>query len=284
MKKTILTSIFALFLSISFAQDNGKTSIAIIPFTYSPDGNVTRNGPQIIWTISAAFDESKRFTIVPTANWGMPQDATESQYTSQAKDIGVNYLITGSVDRVPATRYPIKDSYGNVTGNLYSARVFFSIKVINVETGTVFSSKSFDAGSGFLHTVSTEAAIFNAIKNADADVKKWINETFPVNIGLMKIIKKDAKGGALSILISAGSESGISEGKGGKNKLTKFKIVEYVTETFDGKSMKRTVQIGSAQVDKVDDANFTECTVTDGKMDVAKKFDAGDKLFLITIN
>jgi hypothetical protein len=191
--------------------------------------------------------------------------------------------VTGSVEKVPVMKHPNLDQYGNVISYTYSAKVIFSIKVINVETG-VFSTKNFEDGSGFLNMLNSESAVNNAIKRAETDVKKWINEAFPVNVGLVKIIKKDDKGGALSVLISAGSSSGVSEGKGRKNKPTRFKIVEYVSETVDGKIMKRTVQIGSAEIDLVNDENFSECIVTDGRAEVANKVDAGTKLFLITIN
>jgi hypothetical protein len=284
MKKKLLTFIFAAICSLSYAQDS-KTTIAIIPGSINEnDENVVKYAPRIVSVLSSIIQESKRFSLVSTDNWGMPQDANESQYVSQAKDLGINYIVTGSVDRAPVTRYPIRDQYGNETGNTYSAHIAFSIKIINVETGSIFNSKSFDIGSGFLHTTTTASAVTNAIKHADIDVRKWINETFPVNVGLVKIIKKDDKGGALSVLISAGSSSGVSEGSGRKNKPTRFKIVEYVSENVDGRVMKRTSQIGSAEVDKVDDENFSECIVTDGRMEVANKMDAGTKLFLITIN
>ena len=285
MRKTILTLALSIGLTISYGQDNSKTSIAIVPFSESQDNkNVEKFSPQLISAISATFVDSKRFTVTPTDNWGMPQDASQSQYVDQAKSLGVNYLVTGSIDMVPVTYYNKTDQYGNVIGKTYSAHIVFSIKVISVETGAVFNSKNFDIGSGFLHTVSSGEAVNNAIKHVEPAVKKWIGETFQVNIGLLRIIKKDDKGGALSVLISVGSESGISEGKGRKSRPTKFKIVEYDSETVDGKVMKRAVQIGMAEVDKVDDANFSECIVTEGRMDVAKKVDAGEKLFLITVN
>ena len=214
----------------------------------------------------------------------MPQDASEMQYVGQAKDLGVNYIITGNIERVPIINHPILNQYGNVINYSYSAKVIFSIKVISTETGGIFNSKNFEVGSGFLNLNTAEGAVNAAIRRAEVDVKKWVNETFPVNVGLLKIITKDDKGGALTVLISAGSESGLTEGKGHKVKATRFKIVEYTSEDVNGKAMKRTVQIGEALVDKVEDANFSECKVTEGKMEVANKVNAGVKLFLITVN
>jgi hypothetical protein len=284
MKKILFLCILSLGYIGVRAQDNSKTTIVIIPGSINNDDeNVVKYAPRLVSVLSSVFQESKRFSLLSTDNWGMPQDATEAQYTSQAKDLGVNFIVTGSVEKIPITNHPNFNQYGAVVGYTYSAKVFFSIKLINVETGTS-STKSFEDGSGFFNMMNTESAVNNAINKAGTDVKKWANEAFPVNVGLVKIIKKDDKGGALSVLISAGSSSGVSEGKGRKNKPTRFKIVEYISETVDGKIMKRTVQIGSAEIDKVDDDNFSECIVTDGRKEVASKVDAGTKLFLITIN
>jgi hypothetical protein len=287
LKKEFLTSIFVFIIIASFAQDSTKMTFAIVPFSETQDNkHIAEYGPKLIKAIIYYCDTmAERFTVVPTDKWGMAQDASESQYIDKAKSLGITYLITGAIHSVTTYQDNAKDQNGNIV-SFYNSDVIFSMKIIESQTGKIFNSDTIHTRSRrdfniILQPKSTialspQSAIIAAIHNGGFWVFREISKTFPDIITIVKVLAKDDKGGALLILVSGRSEPPHVQPPP-PQRPKQYKIVEYATETVDGKLIKRTVPIGIAQVDN---ENYTECIVTDGRMDVAKKIMQGKKLFL----
>ncbi len=295
MKNLLLVSIFGLFFFASFAQDSNKITYAIAPF---PEIKGAKNefGPKLIKAIISECDKYGRFVVVPTDKWAMAGEAWQSQYADRARSLGITYLIIGKIDSVSIYQDSSKDQNAKIITS-YNADVVFSINIIESKTGIIFNSDTIHARarSDFKPTFpqksmtlypSADSAIVAALYHGGFWVFRMISKTFPEIIRPVRILAKDDKGGALLVLISAGSKSSllknIGQYKTGRRK--ELKIIQYTTETGDNKVLRRIVQIGLAEVDKVDDQNFSECIVTDGRMEVAKKINAGEELFFVPLN
>ena len=280
MKKTTLI-LSLILLAFTMSAQESKTTISLEPITVPQGINFGTYPQQITALVSGAFVEVNRFTVMPNDNWNIPQSAGGDPYIDVAKTYGVAYMISISLNALSTQNFSSTDANG-VIHPAFAAHVSITIKVINTETGAIFNSKTFDMNP-FLRMTTPQASLSLALGNFNVALKKWVGAAFPITIGVVRIIEQNDKKGAVKILIKAGSESGVFAGKSKKDK-TQFKVVEYVSEDVNGKTMSRTVAIGTAEMEQVDDANFSDCKVTNGGLEIAKKIADGKKLFLITTN
>ena len=108
-------------------------------------------------------------------------------------------------------------------------------------------------------------------------IEKFIKDNFKIVASIASIEEKKNNGDALKVLISGGSSTGVVE----KNV---FKVYEVSELLVDGKNLTRKKTIGKIIVVKVEDENFSICTVAEGGADITKKIEAGAKIKCELIN
>jgi TolB-like protein len=284
MKKIFFTT--ALFMginTISNAQVE-KTSIGVLPVT-STNGKEYNETVSITEEISNAFIKTKRFILVERTkmdalkkekNLQKTEDFIDGSTVEQGKSLGAEFLISNTLN-----------SYSN-DGEV--CKFSLALKVIEVSTGQVLTSETIEAKGGgkggsllnaaigvnVSNTNNPDGALKKALKDILPQIDAFVRKNFPAIFSIAEISEKDSKGGAKTILISGGSEMGLKKGD-------KLKIVEVSEMEVNGKKMTRKKDIAELQLIKVEDENFSSCSVKTGNIDVTTKFDAKAKLQVLTL-
>ena len=287
MKKSVLFIAFVLVVFIISAQ-TPKIVIGIPPF--SSTGSFASMEPVVYDMVSNAFNESGRFTVVERSRWDVidkekdiqkGEDFLSKKGLQDAAALGAEFIVIGSIANLSATKKEVRNNNGQLTGYTYAGYVSLTLKVVNVQTGQVVSSKSIneDNGMGGFNlnfATSPQNAITKVIRTCSKKVKVWIGEAFPVKMKVVKILEQNGKS-AKVVLVSGGSENGITE-------KTNVRIVYYEEIDLDGKKISRPVDIAEGKIIKVEDQNFSDCKIQTNGQDVQKKIDEGKQLFVITID
>lgn len=290
MTKSLIVLSFLLGLGY-YAQAQVKTVVGIVPFTYVQGAANYHDVNSIQEAVTNAFVDTRRFTIVDRTKMEALLGELErqkgavfidSKIIKQGVQFGASYLIIGHIISAQAEEMRSDDGKGHVIVN-YKARLAISLQIIDVATGEVISSETIEPKAGVSAYIinigysSPQAAITKAIDDIEKEVDKFVGRNFPQTFSIAEIQEKDSKGSAKTILIAGGSAAGLKKGD-------KLKAVEFVDLEVDGKKMTRKKEVCEMKITKVEDENFSICTVVSGGVDLNAKFEAKVKLQLITIN
>ncbi len=285
MKNNIYLSAFLLVTSfIVNAQE--KIGVGILPFTYVQGASSSYDANSIQETVTNAFVKTKRFNIVDRSkmdaltkekNLQKTEDFIDGTVIEQGISLGAKNLISGHVISSKAEQMRADD--GTVT---YKAKLSISLKVIDVATGQVITSETIEpkSGNSLLGAIgigasTPEAAVSKAIKDIENKIDEFVNKNFPQVFYIAEIQEKDGKGNATKILIAGGSEFGLKKGD-------KLKVVEITDMEVNGKKLQRKKEIGELKILKVEDENFSTCSVSSGGIEINSKFESKIKLQIIT--
>ncbi|WP_297868459.1 CsgG/HfaB family protein [uncultured Flavobacterium sp.] len=274
-----------LFSILSNAQE--KTSIGILPFTYVNGASNQQTTNSIQETVTNGFVKTKRFNIVDRTKMDALRSEKKLQksedfidaktYAEQGVSLGAQYLVSGHV--VSANAEQMRADDGAIT---YKTKLSINLKVIDVATGQVVSSETIEpkSGSSLLGAIglgasSPEASIAKAIKGIEEKVDDFVSRNFPISFFIAEIQEKDSKGAAVRLMIAGGSEFGLSKGD-------KLKVVEISVMEVGGKKLTRKKEVGELKITKVEDENFSTCSVNSGGVDIATKFEAKANLQVVT--
>ena len=291
MKKIILS--IALFAGINFvASAQEKTGVGIMSFTYVQGGADYQDVNSIQETVINAFVKTKRFNIVDRSKMDAlkkekdlqkSEDFIDGTVIQQGISLGANYLISGHVISARAER--METSPSSTTGNVtvtYKAKLSIQLKVIDVATGQVITSESIEPKGGSalggmmgLAPSSPQAAISKAIKGIEDKIDDFVNKNFPATFPIVEIQEKDSKGNAEKVMIAGGSAFNLKKGD-------RLKVVEVLIVEVGGKKLERKKEIGELKITKVEDENFSICSVSSGGIEINSKFEAKAKLLVIT--
>lgn len=269
-----------------------KTGVGIMAFTYVQGAASSQDVNSIQETVTNAFVKTKRFNIVDRSKMDAlkkekdlqkSEDFIDGTVIAQGVSLGANFLISGHVISAQAERMETAPS--STTGQItvtYKAKLSISLKVIDVATGQVVTSETIEpkGGSAFggmmgIAPSTPEAAISKAIKGIEDKVDEFVSKNFPVTFPIVEIQEKDSKGNATKIMIAGGSSFNLKKGD-------KLKVVEVSTIEVNGKKLERKKEIGELKITKVEDENFSTCSVSSGGIDINSKFEAKSKLLVIT--
>ncbi|MFI3287412.1 MAG: hypothetical protein R3Y61_02950 [Rikenellaceae bacterium] len=165
---------------------------------------------------------------------------------SAFKKFGAKYGLTGHVSTMSAVKGKTDD------GSIYfSGQISISLKVLNLEDGTIVHSKDY-AYSGITGAIGdTEtAAVNNTAEYLVAAMPKFIDNSFKVS-GKIIAVQTEKKGVAKTVLIDLGSAAGVKA----KDKFNVYKI-----ETVAGREMK--TEVGSLQVTEVGGVDISTAKVS----------------------
>lgn len=190
---------------------------------------------------------------------------------AQSKSIGANYLLSSTM--------------GNYENDGNTCKFTLTIKLIDVETGSVVASESIQPKSGGFGKALLNAAVNTALLETGGalstkgqalkkaldklvpEIDKFIYTNFPITFYIVEL-QSDGK-----LLVSGGSESGVKKG-------SKLKVYEEVIINVGGKSVKRKKELAELAVDKVEDENFSICSIKSGDKEVKERLSKNTPLFV----
>jgi len=274
---------------LSSAQE--KVGVGILPFTYVQGSASSQDVYSIQETVTNAFVKTKRFDMVDRSKMDAlkkekdlqkSEDFIDGSVIQQGVSLGANFLISGHVISAQADRMETApDQNGRVVVS-YKAKLSISLKVIDVSTGQVVVSETIEPRAGNalggmlgVGPSSPEAAITKAIKDIENKVDDFVNKNFPATFPIVEIQEKDSKGNATKVMIAGGTAFNLQKGQ-------KLKVVEVSIIEVNGKQLERKKEIGELKITKVEDENFSTCSVSSGGIEINAKFEAKAKLLVIT--
>ena len=289
MKKFTSITLFLLFVStICFSQE--KTSVGILEFTYAKDGVEKEYVNAIQESVVNAFVKTRRFNIVDRTkmeqirvekNLQKSEDFIDGKVVEQGKNVGATYLVSGYIISAHAEEMKSDDGKGKVTID-YKSKLMISLKIIDVTTGGLVTSETIEPKSGssvveFFNIGSStpSAAMAKAIKKIEEKVDEFVSKNFPTYFSIAEIQKKNSNGSASEVLIAGGSSFGLKKGD-------RLKVAEIVEVTLNGNKMTRKKEIGELKVTRVEDENFSICSVIEGGEIITARFESNAKLQIIT--
>ncbi len=276
--------IVMLFITLGAFAQSDKMVIGVTAFssdvTTGYEGAVTEKVVEI-------FTSAKRFRIVDRTSRDKIKGELENQKSEefidsevmaqQGTSMGAQYLITGHIRDVSATEARLPDG----TSNGYKASIDFTIKIVDVGTGEVISSEEFKSKGGstlgkFAGTnpKEPEKAISKSLKNMDKQMMAFIEKNFPVEMIIGEITAQKGNS-ATGILLVGGSSVGMKKGM-------KLMVKEITEKEIAGKTLTRKIDIGELKITKVEDENFSQCTVLKGGDAILAKHTAGAKIICVT--
>ena len=290
INKSITTSLLIVLFSFA-TQAQEKLSVGITNFNYSPNSATSENAIRIQNTVTNAFVKTKRFNIVDRSKMNAIKSEKELQKTedfmdgssiTQGASMGADFLIAGNVTQAQAQRMESVATENGTTIS-YKAKLSIVLSVIDVSTGQVMVSETIEPKSGsmlggYLGTAPStpEAAISKAIKDIEKKIDDFVHRNFPVSFSIVEISKKGSNGEAIQIMISGGSAFGLKKGD-------KLKVVESINMEVNGKTMIRKKEIGLLKITKIEDENFSMCSVKKGGSSITSQFEAKGKITVLTL-
>jgi hypothetical protein len=116
-----------------------------------------------------------------------------------------------------------------------------------------------------------------SISDIHYEIDEFVAKNFPITFLIAEIQEKDSKGNAKSVLVAGGSGFGLQKGD-------QLKVVEITEVNVNGKKLIRNKEIGTLKISKVEDENFSICSVKNGGLEINSKFESKAKLQVITKN
>ena len=222
--KIILLTIILLISPLLSAKDE-KINIGILQFQKTQQ----HSGAQKDYTsfiedmITSTFVSEGRFNIVERSDLDaitaerIIQEIKNVKNASKIRDMGVSWIVVGEVSKIHVTHKRTREG-----SSFYSAAVGFTLKIINVETGTIAYSKSFANGgskfglfkgltNAFADTSTPDGAIAVVLKDLNKEVHDFVGKSFPIVIEIISIEKTDKKGIAKEILVAGGEQDGMKK-------------------------------------------------------------------------
>lgn len=279
----------ALVIGLSpFVKGQEKITIGVLPVGHT-SGGTYQETVAITDALTAAFVKTQRFILVDRSKMEAlkkekqlqkTEDFMDGKTIEQSKSLGAQYLISSTLN-----------SYEN-DGRV--CKFALNLSVIDVASGQILSSDMIESkgggrggqiagalggaalGTGNLSgSGNTSDALKKALQGVEPEIDKFVSKNFPITFSIAEIQEKDSKGNATKILIAGGSAFGLKKGD-------KLKVVELSEMDVNGKKMTRKKEIGELQITKVEDENFSLCSVNTGGIDINSKFEAKAKLQVIT--
>ncbi|MFZ6024138.1 MAG: CsgG/HfaB family protein [Bacteroidota bacterium] len=286
MTRQIFT--FLVLLTVcSFSFGQNKTLIGIVPFKsssqendyYSRSSSSSEYKTAIQDAVADAFLNTKRFSLVEREkmdhlksekNLQKDEDFIDGQVIEQSKSLGAQYVVLGNISKAKVETKQSSIPYVGTTTS-YVSKIAFSIRVVDVATGEIMASNSFNKSA------KGKNSFEEALSNIKLEIEKFIKDNFKIVASIASIEEKNSSGEATKVLISGGSATGVLENNS-------FKVYEVSELLVDGKKLTRKKTIGKIIVTKVEDENFSICTVKEGGADITKKMEAGAKIKCELIN
>ena len=259
MKKLISFASLILGVSIaSFAQVT-KQVVNVEKFGYSnsfseSEANIVRNN--VIQSLQA----TKRIIVVDLAQQGVVQTEAERRKSEAAMNdehevaditqLNANYILKGMLNSVNTEHKTGKNLFTGDPYSYYETALNYTIQLIDPATGATNSSYSYTATGK--DDNSQQASRSAAITGSSTNMKKFIEEAFPVKGTIVQVADGDSKK-AKTVYINLGNDQGIQKGQ---------KFVVYAVIDIAGEKSEK--EIGTLTAVEVMSATRTMCKVNNG--------------------
>ncbi len=307
MRKILLWVCLLCTTAKTYAQNDAKTTIAVLPFVnggsnYTEYSNLMQEMVTKEFVKGSRFvilDRSKFQTVLQELNVQKSEEFLNSKVVEQGRLVGAQYLVTGVLNQADA-RKDVSTYYDPVTKQnkvsvKWVADVKFSFQVIDVATSSAVYAENIAATNSANHNGEASDAMNHAMCRLKSQVKMAVMKFFPQEIQIVGIEKADKKGLPESVLISAGANYFDENYKGGnecdknvmdkitnifaKKEHVKMKVVEIEMISLGDKEMKREKTIGMLKLDKVE-GDFAICKVDEGEKEIGERLTAKKKLLV----
>ncbi len=247
MKLSFLT--IGLFLSLSLF---GQHRIAI--FNVQTTGGAIAGLDQVSNQIVAHYASNDRFIVIDKANIQLIEDEQDRQKSEEFID---GYIVKqGKREGFEYCYYPIYDKKEKL----------LSVKVYDIEKGTVISNQEVELGHTILGTPKNlQSAINKVIEKVNADC-------FELRYEILRCTDKKMKSKAKNLLFAIGYN------QRAKKKDT-YEIYKLVLESVGDKEYERKQVIALGKIVEVQDANFSTLKVTKNGEAVMNALKADEQLY-----
>lgn len=317
------------FAQVKLNADSEKQGIAIVPFDYvalskhyGATETFTATGRSLQWKagssdvfsdadqvkafadattekVTNAFVKLRRFKVLSRKdvekimgeqNFQMSDNVNTQSAAQVGNMLGASFMVMGQMQNVSATE--IKDDKGNPT-NSYSAKVELQLRVVDVSTGEILTSKDIKgeygaaaavmgmfmkgvtAGVGGARTPANAA--FSALDKAMEEVFEWTKRAFPAEGEIFEIVKEDKKDGAVKVNISCGKDIGVSKNDA-------FRVYLESEIEVAGKMRKKTTDLGRLIVKTLSEDGWSSiCEVDKGGKAISDTFKKGVKMKVVGV-
>jgi len=284
MKNLMWVSILLFVSSITSYAQNEKEIVYVGNFTYTNnigssyveglrnkiiEGLATTNRLNVKDMRADVEVNNERNKATEDASAVNPEDLVKF------KNLQAKYLIQGHVTSLETVKKTTND--GKV---FYSGSAVFDLKIIDVETGTLKTTKNYTysgSGSGGLLSYGVgetpEKAIADLLKTSvESDMKKLVNEEFPVEGTILEIteVKKEK---ATQVYIDLGELHGMNKGQA-------FDV--YVEREVAGRVSQK--KIGELKIEAVEGNDISLCKVNKGGEEIKTAVGEGQKIIVKSVH
>ncbi len=286
MKKTI----FILFLlSFQLSIFGQKKVVAFTAFENNA-GNLDQSGISAIQNkVIESFNKTNRFVIVDRTNFDKLQQEKELQKSEAFIDgktvkqnslEGAEQIVTGTINQVTISKYVSEKGYVS-----YNAKIYLTLKVIDVATGKLLATEMIKAKQGFGASIlsaslggagTPQKAFFNALSGMQRSIDKFVAKYFPVETRIIEV-SKVSKDKARTVLIDIGDNKGVKKGQ-------YFDVYEIKKIKVGNKEIDRKLLVGKLKITEVQGDEISEAKVMKGHKEILAKFNANANLICYSKN
>ena len=259
MKRLFIIVALCLASVSVFAQ---KSVVVVDYFEYA-NSVVPSYADAVRSSIIQGINQMNRLTLIDAAkesSLALEEERRDSEKaalditarTGQMKTLGAEYIVTGNVTNVSATRRT--DSEGKVS---YRGNIVYSVTVLKVEDGSVVGTKNYThsdiaTGSG----TTEELAINDTYRYCVNSMENFVQEFFPLKGAIVEMA--EAKGDKVkSCYISLGTSVGVLKGQ---------TLDAFAVKTIAGRTVE--TKIGSLTISEVVAEDLSLCKVTTGAKEI----------------
>ncbi len=252
-------------LMVDYFQSSGLETKYVDAIRNQVITGIQKTGRMVI--IDADSESSLKVEEARRSDEAAMGDATARM--GEMQKLGANFLLNGNVDNITTERKKTDD--GKI---FYDSEVTFTLKFIDVETGSLHASvtvKKHGGGSLFGAGSTPEKAITGAISLIGDAMRRPIDQHFALK-GTIAEMKESKKNKMISCYIDLGTGHGITKGQ--------YVRVSKMTE-IAGRRSKLEVGRLKVEIDVAED--LSECKVIKGGEELYTAFTAGDELVVETM-
>ncbi|MBQ7622778.1 MAG: hypothetical protein IJS66_03465 [Bacteroidales bacterium] len=256
MKKVLAVFTAALVAMNLYAQ---KTTVAV--GEVAGGSNVNNNRVETLRSlIISGLSASPRLNVLDVKNLGMTTSAVKLE---ELQKYNVEVLVTAKINSMSGSS-EYKDGKYN-----YKAEMLYVITLTDTSTGQVIGTKEkHHYGSSTENSESAFASTFTLI---DEDMKRLVDEKFPLTGKVVTIDQSHPKKGAQAVYVELGSDLGLKAG----DRFDVYKIVEVA-----GQQISKL--IGAGKVKEISSGALSLCQISKGGVEIQEAINSGLTVYIKT--
>ncbi len=262
-----------------------KQTVIVDVFTVKAGANATYRSvvTGLRDKVISAMNKTQRINVIDVTTDSFFQQAAEDASSeaalnsmlsgndirqSASKNFEAKYAVLANVTNINATREKAEDGH-----TYFNGAIAISMKVINLEDGTVVHSKDYNYAGITGQIGDTEvAAVNNTANYLVAAVPRFIDTAFPITGQIIDILS-EKKGAATEVYVNLGTAAGVK-------KKDKFEV--YQIKTIAGNEMK--TEIGDLTVTEVGGDAISTCKVSKCGEAISQSISDPDKVKIVIIS